>query len=263
MNGRRGLCARYRSRSSSSRSRSSSRVSARGSSGDDGHRGDGIRDGDGAEPCRRAGRRSGSTSRRVDGHLSLASHRCTRGTDRWDSSTARLRLVTGAGRGIGRSEALLLASEGAKVVVNDLGGSGAGEGADQTPAQQVVDEIEAAGGEAVANYDDCSSWAGAEAHGAAGHRHLRRARRAHLQRRHPARQDELQHVARRSWTRSSASTSRATSRRSASRRRTGGPRPRRRASPPTRRSSTPRRSRASTATPARPTTRRRRPASRR
>jgi NAD(P)-dependent dehydrogenase (short-subunit alcohol dehydrogenase family) len=74
----------------------------------------------------------------------------------------KVAIVTGAGRGIGRSEALLLAGEGAKVVVNDLGGSGAGEGADQTPAQQVVDEIKAAGGEAAANYDDCASWAGAE-----------------------------------------------------------------------------------------------------
>jgi NAD(P)-dependent dehydrogenase (short-subunit alcohol dehydrogenase family) len=74
----------------------------------------------------------------------------------------KVAIVTGAGRGIGRSEALLLASEGAKVVVNDLGGSGAGEGADQTPAQAVVDEITAAGGEAAANYDDCSSWSGAE-----------------------------------------------------------------------------------------------------
>jgi NAD(P)-dependent dehydrogenase (short-subunit alcohol dehydrogenase family) len=74
----------------------------------------------------------------------------------------KVAIVTGAGRGIGRSEALLLAGEGAKVVVNDLGGSGAGEGADQTPAQQVVDEIKAAGGDAAANYDDCSSWAGAE-----------------------------------------------------------------------------------------------------
>ena len=74
----------------------------------------------------------------------------------------KVAIVTGAGRGIGRSEALLLAREGAKVVVNDLGGSGAGEGADQTPAQQVVDEITAAGGDAAANYDDCSSWAGAE-----------------------------------------------------------------------------------------------------
>ena len=74
----------------------------------------------------------------------------------------KVAIVTGAGRGIGRAEALLLAGEGAKVVVNDLGGSGAGEGADQTPAQQVVDEITAAGGDAVANYDDCASWTGAE-----------------------------------------------------------------------------------------------------
>jgi len=74
----------------------------------------------------------------------------------------KVAIVTGSGRGIGRSEALLLASEGAEVVVNDLGGSGAGEGSDETPAQSVVDEITAAGGGAVANYDDCSSWAGAE-----------------------------------------------------------------------------------------------------
>src|SRR6476646_4563357 len=74
----------------------------------------------------------------------------------------KVAVVTGSGRGIGRSEALLLASEGAKVVVNDLGGSGAGEGADQTPAQQVVDEIKALGSDAVANYEDCSSWSGAE-----------------------------------------------------------------------------------------------------
>jgi len=75
----------------------------------------------------------------------------------------KVALVTGAGRGIGRSESLILAREGAKVVVNDLGGSGAGEGADSTPAQQVVDEIKAGGGDAVANYDDCASWSGAEA----------------------------------------------------------------------------------------------------
>jgi NAD(P)-dependent dehydrogenase (short-subunit alcohol dehydrogenase family) len=70
----------------------------------------------------------------------------------------KVAIVTGAGRGIGRSHALLLASEGAAVVVNDLGGSSGGEGADSTPAQQVVDEIAAKGGRAVANYDSVSSW---------------------------------------------------------------------------------------------------------
>ena len=61
----------------------------------------------------------------------------------------KVAIVTGAGRGIGRAEALLLAAEGAAVVVNDLGGARTGEGTDQRPAQQVVDEIAAAGGQAV------------------------------------------------------------------------------------------------------------------
>ncbi len=74
----------------------------------------------------------------------------------------KVAIVTGAGRGIGRTHALLLASEGAAVVVNDLGGSAGGEGADATPAQQVVDEIVAAGGRAEANGDSVSSWDGAE-----------------------------------------------------------------------------------------------------
>ncbi|MEY2405936.1 MAG: hypothetical protein QOG39_852, partial [Acidimicrobiaceae bacterium] len=74
----------------------------------------------------------------------------------------KVAIVTGAGRGIGRAEALLLASEGAKVVVNDLGGASDGgvanvEGEDAPPAQQVVDEIVAAGGEAVANYGSVAS----------------------------------------------------------------------------------------------------------
>jgi len=71
-------------------------------------------------------------------------------------------IVTGAGRGIGRGVALLLAKEGAKVIVNDLGVSVAGEGADRTPAQQVVDEIRAAGGEALPNYADVADMDAAE-----------------------------------------------------------------------------------------------------
>ena len=74
----------------------------------------------------------------------------------------RVAIVTGAGRGIGREHALLLAHHGAKVVVNDLGGSMDGEGDDTGPAQQVVDEVKAMGGEAIANTDDISDWDGAE-----------------------------------------------------------------------------------------------------
>jgi NAD(P)-dependent dehydrogenase (short-subunit alcohol dehydrogenase family) len=74
----------------------------------------------------------------------------------------RVAIVTGAGRGIGREHALLLSAQGAKVLVNDLGGSMDGSGSDTGPAQQVVDEIVAGGGEAVANTDDVSDWSGAE-----------------------------------------------------------------------------------------------------
>ncbi|WP_372349745.1 SDR family oxidoreductase [Streptomyces sp. KL116D] len=74
---------------------------------------------------------------------------------------ARVAVITGAGRGIGREHALLFAAEGAKVVVNDLGGAADGAGSDKTAAQAVVDEIKAAGGEAVANGDDVTDPEGA------------------------------------------------------------------------------------------------------
>jgi NAD(P)-dependent dehydrogenase (short-subunit alcohol dehydrogenase family) len=74
----------------------------------------------------------------------------------------RVSIVTGAGRGIGREHALLLAAHGAKVVVNDLGGSVDGSGTGTGPAHDVVGEIVAAGGEAVANGDDISDFAGAK-----------------------------------------------------------------------------------------------------
>lgn len=72
----------------------------------------------------------------------------------------KVAIVTGAGRGIGRAEALLLASEGAKVVVNDLGGGSGGGGGDPTVAEAVVEEIRKAGGEAVAETSSVGSMDG-------------------------------------------------------------------------------------------------------
>jgi len=74
----------------------------------------------------------------------------------------RVAIVTGAGRGIGREHALSLAGQGAKVVVNDLGGNIDGTGGDLSPAEQVVAEIAGMGGEAIANGDDVSTWEGAQ-----------------------------------------------------------------------------------------------------
>jgi len=74
----------------------------------------------------------------------------------------KVAIVTGGGRGIGRAECLLFAQEGAKVVVNDFGGEADGTGAAKGPADEVVAEIKKMGGEAVANYEDVSSFQGAE-----------------------------------------------------------------------------------------------------
>ncbi|MDP6783822.1 MAG: SDR family NAD(P)-dependent oxidoreductase, partial [Dehalococcoidia bacterium] len=74
----------------------------------------------------------------------------------------KVAVVTGAGRGIGRGEALSLAAYGASVVVNDLGGGVDGGGAAAGPADEVVAEIKKAGGNAVANYDSVTTWQGAE-----------------------------------------------------------------------------------------------------
>ena len=74
----------------------------------------------------------------------------------------KVAIVTGAGRGIGRGEALALASEGAKVVVNDLGGDSHGGGADQSPADAVVEEIRTAGGEATPNHDSVATAEGGQ-----------------------------------------------------------------------------------------------------
>ncbi|NMD42212.1 MAG: SDR family oxidoreductase [Firmicutes bacterium] len=74
----------------------------------------------------------------------------------------RVAVITGAGGGLGKAYALLLAGRGARVVVNDLGGTFDGEGADSTPAQKVVDQIKSAGGEAVANYESVSEWESAQ-----------------------------------------------------------------------------------------------------
>ncbi len=74
----------------------------------------------------------------------------------------KVAIVTGAGHGVGRGEALELADQGARVVVNDLGGSVRGDGADKGPATEVAELIRSRGGEATANTDDVADWAGAK-----------------------------------------------------------------------------------------------------
>lgn len=78
------------------------------------------------------------------------------------SLDGRVAIITGAGRGIGLEHALFFAGEGAKVVVNDLGGANDGEGEDRTPAEEVAAEIRSRGGEAIANGDNVADWEGAQ-----------------------------------------------------------------------------------------------------
>ena len=78
------------------------------------------------------------------------------------SLDGRVAIITGAGRGIGREHALLFAREGARLVVNDLGGANDGAGVDATPAEEVASEIRASGGQAIANGDDVADWEGAQ-----------------------------------------------------------------------------------------------------
>ena len=134
----------------------------------------------------------------------------------------RVVIVTGAGRGIGREHALAFAREGANVVVNDLGVASDGSGGDRGPAQDVVDEIVAAGGDAVANTDDIADWDGARHLVASSDRHVRRPRRARQQRRASSATACCSRRARKSGTRSSESISRDTSRRPVTRASTGG-----------------------------------------
>jgi len=79
-----------------------------------------------------------------------------------DRLKGKVVVITGAGRGIGEAAAILFADEGAKVVVNDLGGAGDGSGSDMSPAGEVVKKIKARGGEAVANYDSVATTEGGE-----------------------------------------------------------------------------------------------------
>ena len=78
------------------------------------------------------------------------------------SLDGRVAIITGAGRGLGREHALFFAQEGARLVINDLGGANDGEGSDATPAEEVAAEARALGAQAVANADDVSNWDGAQ-----------------------------------------------------------------------------------------------------
>ena len=99
----------------------------------------------------------------------------------------KVAIVSGAGRGVGRGEALELAAQGAKVVVNDYGGTSKGDGGDKGPADEVVRSSRTRGGDAIANYGDVGDWDESEDLVQGGHRRVRCARHHREQRRHPPR----------------------------------------------------------------------------
>ena len=105
----------------------------------------------------------------------------------------KVAIVTGAGRGIGREEALLLASEGAKVIVNDVGASVQGEGGDKHPAEEVVDPSRSGGQRGGGQLLRRQLMGGGQGPGRPGRGHVRSTRHPGQQRRNPAGQDELQH----------------------------------------------------------------------
>ncbi len=146
-------------------------------------------------PCRV---RRGAAPARQRQALQAAAARTTpqrRGKDELSMGICdgRVVIVTGSGRGIGREHALAYAAEGAKVVVNDLGGDMHGDGGSLSPAMEVVEEIKAMGGEAVADGENVADFAGARPHGAARDRHVRSPRHAGEQRGHPSRPHAHQH----------------------------------------------------------------------
>src|SRR5918912_341156 len=116
-------------------------------------------------------RACGATSRSANSRAALRTSSCSavsaKSIPRYSHPhmpdlSGKVAIVTGAGRGIGREHALALARSGARVVVNDLGASLAGEGADEGPAHEVIREIEALGGEAVANGENVADVTGAK-----------------------------------------------------------------------------------------------------
>ena len=202
----------------------------------------------------------GVTAAQRRGHSGVDARVQDQRSESWESVRDGSSSSAAAGRGIGREHALAFAREGAKLVVNDLGAEIDGTGSSTGPAGEVVDEVRAMGGEAVANGDDVSDYDGRRSDDPDRRRHLRHHRRAGEQRGHPARPHARQHDHRRVGCRDQGAPARHV-RPDARTPSSTGATVRRRARPTTPASSTPPRPRGSTATSARPTTGRPRPGS--